>query len=114
MSPPLTPVVAKTVITQTAGPIYSGEEKSAWASGVVETAGNVPALASLGQAYQANGTSSTSFDRAFPRVVSCAITASDPANNGLPVYATGVYLLLPNATLPFGLDLRPNFNFPAI
>lgn len=51
------------VITQSAGPIFAGEEKLSWASGATDVASQEERSASLANAYPSNTSSSTSFDR---------------------------------------------------
>ena len=70
-------------------------------------------LRSFTNAFPANSTlPTTAFNRYLPRVVTCVIKASDPGNNGLPVYATGQYVAIANSSSPYGIELRPNFAFP--
>lgn len=110
-SPPqsaaLTPVVTELVMTQSAGPVFAGEGSQTWSS-VTSTEDSVFFDGSFSK------NTPTGSDRYLPRVISCAITAEDPANNGLPVYATGVYVAIANASAPYGIELRPNFVFPLV
>jgi len=109
----LTPVPTSVVITQSAGPVYAGDEKFAWASSAVETlVVEGPGLASVLGAYPSVDSMPTAYNRYLPRVVTCAVEASDPENDGSPVYARGAYLAVRNAAAPNGIELRP-FSFPA-
>lgn len=109
------PVMTSMVITQSAGPVYAGEEKLAWASGSADLGINslLEYYSVLG-GYPSNSTLSTGSNRYLPRVVTCSIRAVDPGNDGWPVYAIGSYLAVENANATGGIELRPNFSFPAV
>jgi len=110
-----TPMMTSRVITQFAGPVYAGEEKLTWASGSAEAGiGVSDGYSSVLGAYPSNATSSTGSNRYLPRVVTCSVKAVDPGNNGWPVYAIGSYLAVANANATGGIELRPNFSFPAV
>lgn len=116
-SPRLTPVVLSAVLGQVAGPLNNGEAPIAWSRNTAEllqpTEGD-PATKTLTStsftnAFPANASSSTAYNRFLPRIITCSITADDPANGGLPVYAFGVYLAVANSSAPFGIGLVDNY-----
>ena len=96
--------------------MYLSEAPLAFASITAEDGGGPFSMTERGvsfsNAFQANSSSPTDHGRYLPRVITCVIRANDPGNNGLPVYATGQYLAIANSSVPFGIELRPNFSFP--
>jgi hypothetical protein len=96
-----------------AGPVYLSEAPLAFTSTTAVFETDFNQLRSFTNAFPANSTlPTTAFNRYLPRVVTCVIKASDPGNNGLPVYATGQYVAIANSSSPYGIELRPNFAFP--
>jgi hypothetical protein len=92
--------------------VYLNEASLAFTSTTEEYLDQFTSPRSFTNAFPANSSSPTAFNRYLPRVITCVIKALDPGNNGLPVYATGQYVALANASAPYGIELRPNFSFP--
>lgn len=118
-SPPasvaLTPLVTSAVVTFAEGPVYNGESSLAWATNATEvyydaTKDPLDSL-SFDESLRTTSTASQLPPRRLPRVISCLITADDPGNNGLPVYVTGTFVALTNASAPLGVELR-SYSYP--
>lgn len=110
-----TPLVTSAVVTFSEGPVFAGESALAWASNATElyfdsTKDPLDSLP-FDESLRATASNAATPPRRLPRVISCFISADDPGNDGLPVYATGAVVALANASAPLGVELR-SFSFP--